>query len=97
VLPQLPPTFYTASGDSGLCPDSSRELFTSREIDLIYGKREQRWVDSARRRPGFNVDIFKPREFRLLHLNQSMPHLDDIRVRPPLGFCTGKGRRWRLS
>jgi peptide/nickel transport system substrate-binding protein len=62
--------------------DSSRELaFTSREIDLMYGKREQRWVDSARRRPGFNVDIFKPGEFRLLHLNQSMPPLDDIRVR----------------
>jgi peptide/nickel transport system substrate-binding protein len=62
--------------------DSSRELaFTSREIDLMYGKREQRWVDSARRRAGFNVDIFKPGEFRLLHLNQSMPPLDDIRVR----------------
>jgi peptide/nickel transport system substrate-binding protein len=38
-------------------------------------------VDAARRRPGFNVDIFQPGEFRLLHVNQSMPPLDDIRVR----------------
>lgn len=62
--------------------DSARELaFTSGEIDLMYGKREQRWVDAARRRPGFNVEIFRPGEFRLLHINQSMPPLDDIRVR----------------
>ena len=62
--------------------DSARELaFTSGEIDLMYGRREQRWVDSARKRPGFNVEIFQPGEFRLLHLNQSIPPLDDIRVR----------------
>jgi hypothetical protein len=58
----------------------------------MYGKREQHWVHSARRRPGFNVDIFQPGEFRLLHLNQSMPHLDDIRVRRLLGFCTREGQ-----
>ena len=62
--------------------DSARELaFTSGELDLMYGKREQRWVDAARRRAGFNVDIFQPGEYRLLHINQSMPPLDDIRVR----------------
>ena len=62
--------------------DSARELaFTSGEIDLMYGRREQRWVNSARKRPGFNVEIFQPGEFRLLHLNQSIPPLDDIRVR----------------
>jgi len=55
--------------------------FTSGELDLMYGKREQRWVDAARRRAGFNVDIFQPGEYRLLHINQSMPPLDDIRVR----------------
>jgi peptide/nickel transport system substrate-binding protein len=62
--------------------DSARELaFTSGELDLMYGKREQRWVDSARRRPGFNVDVFQPGEFRLLHINRSIPPLDDVRVR----------------
>lgn len=62
--------------------DSARELaFTSGELDLFYGKREQRWVDAARRRPGFNVEIFRPGEYRLLHINRSQPPLDDIRVR----------------
>lgn len=62
--------------------DSARELaFTSGELDLMSGKREQRWVTTARRRPGFNVDIFQPGEYRILHVNQSIPPLDDIRVR----------------
>lgn len=62
--------------------DSARELaFTSGELDLMYAKREQRWVDSARRRSGFNVDVFQPGEFRLLHINRSIPPLDDVRVR----------------
>lgn len=62
--------------------DSARELaFTSGEIDLMYARREQRWVDSARRRGGTNVEIFQPGEFRLLHINRTQPPLDDIRVR----------------
>ncbi|AMJ59943.1 ABC transporter substrate-binding protein [Bosea sp. PAMC 26642] len=66
--------------------DSARELaFASGEIDLMYAKREQRWVDAARRRPGLNVEIFRPGEYRLLHINQSVPPLDDIRVRRAIG------------
>lgn len=62
--------------------DSARELaFTSGELDLMYARREQRWVDSARRRAGTNVEIFQPGEFRLLHINRTQPPLDDIRVR----------------
>lgn len=62
--------------------DSAAELaFTSGELDMMMGKREQRWVTSARRRPGFNVDIFQPGEFRLLHVNRTIPPLDDVRVR----------------
>ena len=66
--------------------DSARELaFASGEIDLMYAKREQRWVDAARRRPGLNVEIFRPGEYRLLHINQSVPPLDDVRVRRAIG------------
>lgn len=62
--------------------DSARELaFSSGELDLMYAKREQRWVDAARKRSGFNVDIFQPGEYRILHINQSVPPLNDIRVR----------------
>jgi peptide/nickel transport system substrate-binding protein len=65
-----------------IASDSARELaFTTGEIDLMDGKREQRWVDSARKRAGWNVDIFQPGEYRILHINQTIPPLNDIRVR----------------
>lgn len=62
--------------------DASRDLaFASGELDLISGKREQRWVERARQQPGVKVDVFEPGEFRSLHLNQRIKPLDDRRVR----------------
>jgi peptide/nickel transport system substrate-binding protein len=62
--------------------DSARELaFTSGELDVMYAKREQRWVDAARKRGNMTVDIFRPGEFRTLHINRTVAPLDDIRVR----------------
>lgn len=62
--------------------DSSRDLaFASGELQLIQGKREQRWTDAARRRPDAVVDIFHPGELRTIHINRAIPPLDDIRVR----------------
>ncbi|SEB43921.1 peptide/nickel transport system substrate-binding protein [Nitratireductor aquibiodomus] len=62
--------------------DASRELaFASGELDLIYGKREQRWIDRWQRENDVEVDVFWPAEFRTLHLNTSMAPLDDKRVR----------------
>lgn len=62
--------------------DSARELaFSSGEIDIMNAKREQRWVESARRRGNMIVDIFRPGEFRWLHINRNIPPLNDIKVR----------------
>ncbi|MFQ6241834.1 ABC transporter substrate-binding protein [Sinorhizobium meliloti] len=62
--------------------DSSRELaFRSGELDLIYGKREQRWVDQAKAWDGAVVDIFAPGEYRTVFLNKSRPPLDNVKVR----------------
>lgn len=62
--------------------DSSRDLaFQSRQLDIIYGRREQRWVDTVRSRKDVVLDIFGPGEFRTLHLNRAIKPLDDIRVR----------------
>jgi peptide/nickel transport system substrate-binding protein len=62
--------------------DSSRDLaFTAGQLDVIYGKREQRWVTTARKRDDVVMDIFGPGEFRTLHLNRTIKPLDDIRVR----------------
>jgi len=61
---------------------SARELaFASGEIDLAYGKGEQRWVDRISKRKGTTVDIFGPGEYFTVHINQAMKPLDDIRVR----------------
>jgi peptide/nickel transport system substrate-binding protein len=61
--------------------DSARELaFATREVDIIGGKREQRWVDRARAR-GMHVDIFDPAEFRTLFINRSIKPLDNLKVR----------------
>lgn len=62
--------------------DASRELaFTAGELDLIYGKREQRWIDRWGGEAGAVVDVFWPAEFRTLHLNTRMEPLTDRRVR----------------
>ncbi|WP_254694494.1 ABC transporter substrate-binding protein [Alloyangia pacifica] len=62
--------------------DSSRELaLMSGELDLIYGKREQRWVDQVSRNENIIVDIFAPGEYRTLYLNETHAPLDNINVR----------------
>jgi peptide/nickel transport system substrate-binding protein len=61
--------------------DSARELaFTSGEIDVMQGKREQRWVERSAKR-GMKIDIFDPAEFRTLHVNRSIKPLDNVKVR----------------
>jgi len=62
--------------------DSSRELaFSNGELDVISGKREQRWVERTRQLLGVKIDIFEPGEFRTLFLNPRIKPLDDKRVR----------------
>lgn len=62
--------------------DASRELaFTSGELDLIYGRREQRWIDRWSTEADSVVDVFLPAEFRTVHLNTSLEPLTDRRVR----------------
>lgn len=68
--------------------DSSRELaYSSGELDIFYAKREQKWVDQARRRGNVVVDIFRPGEYRTLHINRTVAPLDDLRVRQALSHA----------
>ncbi|WP_421361720.1 MULTISPECIES: ABC transporter substrate-binding protein [Agrobacterium] len=67
---------------------ASRELaFRSGELDLIYGTREQRWVDLAKSWEGSIVDIFAPGEYRTLFLNQANKPLDNIRIRQAIAHA----------
>lgn len=62
--------------------DASRDLaFQSGELDMIYGRQDQTWVERIREVPGTNVVVMKPGEMSVLSLNMSMPPLDDVRVR----------------
>lgn len=62
--------------------DSSRDLaFSSGELDLINGRRDQRWVERARNTAGAIVDVFDPGEFRTVFINRNVKPLDDPRVR----------------
>ncbi|MCC7271391.1 MAG: polyamine ABC transporter substrate-binding protein [Alphaproteobacteria bacterium] len=62
--------------------NESRDLaFRAGELDLFYGRKEQRWVDRMKSTPGLVIDVFGPGELRLINLNTSMKPFDDIRVR----------------
>ena len=62
--------------------DATRELaFTAGELDLIIGRREQRWVERMRSQPNTVVDVFSPGEFRTLLISRRNTPLDDARVR----------------
>ncbi len=62
--------------------DQTRELaFIAGELDLISGRREQRWVERMRAVPNTTVDVFGPGEFRTLLINTASPPLTDPRVR----------------
>ena len=65
--------------------DATRELaYSSGELDLIIGRREQRWVERMRAMPNTVVEVFAPGEFRTLLINTRSAPLDDARVRRAL-------------
>ena len=62
--------------------DASRDLaFQAGEIDMIYGKQEQTWVERIREIPGTVVTVMEPGEMSVIHLNLTMPPLDNPLVR----------------
>jgi peptide/nickel transport system substrate-binding protein len=62
--------------------DATRELaYTAGELDLIIGRREQRWVERMRAQPNTAVEVFSPGEFRTLLISRRTAPLDDARVR----------------
>ena len=71
--------------------DSSRELaFKNGELDLIYGTREQRWVERIREDQNVKVDIIGLGELRTLHINASKDALKDVRVRHAIAYAVNR-------
>lgn len=75
-----------------IASDSTRELaFTAGELDLMAGRREQRWVERMRGTRGTIVEVFGPGEFRTLLINTRRPPLDDLRVRQAVAHALDVG------
>jgi peptide/nickel transport system substrate-binding protein len=67
--------------------DASRDLaFQSGELDMIYGKQDQSWVDRTKQMPGVKVVAMEPGELSTLFLNITEKPLDDIRVREAIAY-----------
>ncbi len=62
--------------------DAARDLaFQSGEIDVIYGRQDQKWIERVKTMPNVIVDVVRPAELQLIHFNITQKPLDDIRVR----------------
>jgi peptide/nickel transport system substrate-binding protein len=71
--------------------DASRDLaFQAGEIDMIYGKQDQTWVERISEIPNTKVAVMKPGEMSVLHLNMSRPPLDDQRVRQAIAHALNR-------
>ena len=75
--PQIEEIFYRY-----IPSDASRDLaFQAGEIDMIYGRQDQTWLDRISEVPDTTVAVMAPGEMSMIHLNMTMPPLDDLRVR----------------
>ena len=71
--------------------DSARDLaFTSGELDIVYGRQDQKWAERFKKEPGVIVDVLRPAELGLLHLNMTVKPLDDKRVRQAIAHAINR-------
>src|ERR1700743_3325206 len=67
--------------------DSSRDLaFQSGELDMIYGKQDQSWVDRTKNLDEVKVVAMEPGELSTIFLNLTQKPLGDIRVRQAIAY-----------
>jgi peptide/nickel transport system substrate-binding protein len=68
--------------------DATRDLaFRAGEVDMMFGRQNDQWVQRVREMPGAKVVAMEPAELNMLHLNMAMKPLDDIRVRQAIAYA----------
>ena len=68
--------------------DAARDLaFQAGEIDMIYGRQDQTWVERIEKVPNTKVSVMVPGEMSVIHLNMTKPPLDDIKVRQAIAHA----------
>jgi peptide/nickel transport system substrate-binding protein len=71
--------------------DASRDLaFQSGEIQVTYGRQDQTWAERMKAQPNTIVDVWRPAELSLLHLNMNLKPLDDKRVRLAIAHAVNR-------
>lgn len=71
--------------------NESRDLaFRTGEVELFYGRKEQKWVERMKATPGLVMEVFGPGELRLINLNTSVKPFDDIRVRKAVAHAINR-------
>jgi len=71
--------------------DAARDLaFASGELDIVYGRQDERWVERFSKQADAVVDIVRPAELSLLHINEAQKPLDDIRVRQAIAYAVNR-------
>ena len=73
--------------------DATRDLaYQSGEVDLIYGKQDQTWVQRMKTLPNTVVGVMEPAELSGLYLNTKVKPLDDIRVRQAIAHAIDRAQ-----
>jgi peptide/nickel transport system substrate-binding protein len=68
--------------------DATRDLaFQSGEVDMVFGRQNNQWVDRAKAVPRTVVVAMEPAELNSLYLNTTVAPLDDIRVRQAIAHA----------
>ncbi len=68
--------------------DATRDLaLQSGEVDMIYGKQDQTWVERLRKLPGVKVGVMEPAEMSALYINTKSAPLDNPKVRQALAHA----------
>ena len=68
--------------------DSARDLaFQAGELDMIYARQNQASFARLKQMPGVKAYAMNPAEMSVIHLNKTMPPLNDIKVRQAIAHA----------
>jgi peptide/nickel transport system substrate-binding protein len=71
--------------------DATRDLaFRTGEVDMVFGRQNNQWVERTRAIPGVKVVAMEPAELNALYLNTRSKPLDDIRVRQAVALAVDR-------
>lgn len=71
--------------------DATRDLaFRSGEVDMVFGRQNNQWVERMKEVPGVVVTEMEPAELNSIYLNMKSKPLDDIRVRQAIAHAINR-------